>query len=119
MRIRVPSRRVCEKFFLIYELEGCQEAVDFLARYYGVRRMRIIVDGRRAGRGNRACYFENKAYFTKRGLSKRFVLHEFYHHLIYVKGWEMPSPEEERDANSYVRGKKGLNRAPPSPFILS
>jgi len=70
MRIRIPSRKVCERFLLIYELEGCQKAVNFLSRYYGVRRMRIIVDGRRAGKGNRACYFENRAYFTKKGLKK-------------------------------------------------
>jgi len=103
MRIRVPSRKVCEKFFLIYELEGCQEAVDFLARYYGIRRMRITLDGRRAGKGNRACYFENRAYFTRRGLNKRFVLHEFYHHLVCVKDWDMQSAGEEKYARNYAR----------------
>jgi len=76
MRIRIPSKKVCERFLLIYELEGCQKAVDLLARHYGVRQMRIIVDGRKAGKGNRACYSESKAYFTKRGLNKGCVLHE-------------------------------------------
>lgn len=65
--------------------------------------MRVIVDGRRAGKGNRACYFENKAYFTRKGLTKRTVLHEFYHHLVDVKGWDLPSMSEENDANRYAR----------------
>jgi hypothetical protein len=103
MRIRIPSKKVCESFLLTYELEGCQKAVDFLARHYQVRRMRIIVDGRRAGRRNRACYFENRAFFTKKGLNKRFVLHEFYHHLVDTKGWELPSGIEEKDACNYER----------------
>ena len=103
MRVRIPSKNVCEKFFLIYELKGCQKAVDFLSRHYGIRRMRITLDGRKAGVGNRACYFGNRAYFTKRGLNKRFVLHEFYHHLVDVKGLDIPSRIEEKDANSYVR----------------
>jgi len=60
-------------------------------------------EGARTGKGKRACYFENKAYVTKRGLNKRCVLHEFYHHLVYVKGWEMPSRIEEKDANRYGR----------------
>ncbi len=90
MRIRVPPRKVCEGFLLVYELRGCQKAVDFLDRHYGVRRMRIIVDGRRAGKGNRACYFKNRAYFTKKGLTKRIVLHELYHHLVCVNDLGMP-----------------------------
>ena len=65
--------------------------------------MRIILDGRRVGNGDSACYFENRAYFTKRGLKKSIVLHELFHHLVYVKGWELPSRIEEKDANSYAR----------------
>jgi len=61
--------------------------------------MRIIVHGRRAGKGNRACYFENKAYFTKRGLNKRTVLHEMYHHLVNVNGLEIPNRIEEKEAH--------------------
>lgn len=78
MRIRTPSRRVCERFVLIYELEGCQKAVNFLTNYYGVRRMKVVIDGRKTGDGNTACYIENKAYFTKRGLNKRTVLHDIF-----------------------------------------
>ena len=88
---------------MLYELKGCQKAVDFLSRHYEVRRMKIVLDGRRAGKGNRACYFEKRAYFTKRGLNKRCVLHEFYHHLVSVKGWDTPNVTEERNARNFAR----------------
>jgi 16S rRNA G527 N7-methylase RsmG len=103
MRIRVPPKKIRERFLLIYELEDCQKAVNFLTAYYGVRRLRIVLDGRRAGNGNIASYFENKAYFTKRGLNKQTVLHELCHHLIEAKGWKLPSAEEEREANEYAK----------------
>jgi hypothetical protein len=67
--------------------------------------MRVILDGKRVGtrKGNGwlACYSQNKAYFTKRGLNKRTVLHEFYHHLVEIKGLELPERIEEKQANSY------------------
>jgi hypothetical protein len=103
MRIRVPSKKIRGEFLLIYELEGCQKAVDFLTKHYGVRRMKIILNGRKVGNGDIAVYFENKAYFTKRGLTKRTVLHELYHHLVYVNGLKMLKGIEERAANSYPR----------------
>lgn len=103
MRIRVPRKKVRERFLLIYELEGCQKAVDFLAKYYKVRKMRIILNGKKVGNGDIAVYFKNKAYFTKRGLNKRNVLHELYHHLVYVNGFKMTKTTEEKAANSYVR----------------
>jgi len=103
MRIRVPPKRIREKFLIAYELQGCQKAVDFLTEYYGVRRMRIILNGRKVGNGYTAYYFENKAYFTKRGLKKRTVLHEFYHHLVKMKGLELPEQIEERQANNYAK----------------
>jgi hypothetical protein len=81
MKIRVPRKRLRERFLIIYELEGCKRAVDFLTEYYSVRRMKIILNGRKVDNGDDACYFENKAYFTKRGLKKRILLHGFYHHL--------------------------------------
>jgi len=101
--IRVPSKKVRERFLLVYELEGCQKAVDFLTKHCKVRRMRIVLEGRRVGNGDIAVYFENKAYFTKRGLSKRTVLHELYHHLVYANSLDMPSTKEERAANTYAR----------------
>jgi hypothetical protein len=103
MRIRVPSRRIREKFNLVYELEGCQKAVDFLTRYYRVRRMRIVLNGRRVGNGDLACYEENRAYFSKKGLTKRTVLHELYHHLAYVNDLDMSEKKEDREANRYAR----------------
>ena len=103
MRINTPPKKMREKFFLAYELEGCQKAVNLLTEYYGVRRMKIILDGRKVKRGHRAHYSENKAYFTKRGLKKRTVLHELYHHLVYVSDLEMPVSLEEKKATSFSR----------------
>ena len=103
MRVRIPRRKVCEKFLLIYELEGCQNAVDFLTGYYGVRKMRIILDGRKVGNGYNACYIENEAYFKKRGLNKRAILHELYHHSVYSKEIEKPNRTEEKEANIHAR----------------
>jgi hypothetical protein len=88
MKIRIPRKNVRERFLLTYELKGCQRAADFLTEFYGVRRMRIVLNGRKVGNGNSACYIENKAYFKKKGLRKRIVLHELYHHLAYSEGME-------------------------------
>ena len=99
----VPSRKVREEFILEYELKGAQRAVDFLTKHYGIRRMRVVLDGRRVGNGDYACYFGNIAYFTKEGLDKRSVLHELYHHIVNVKNLDMPVRIEEKDARSYAR----------------
>jgi hypothetical protein len=103
MRIRIPSRKIRERFLLIYELEGCQKGVDFLTKYYGARRMKIKLNGRKVGNRWIASYFQNKAYFSKRGLKKKTVLHELYHHLAYVNGLDVPKTKEEKDANRYAR----------------
>jgi hypothetical protein len=103
MRIRVPSKKIRERFLLIYELGGCQKAVDFLTKYYGVRRMKIELNGRKVGNHCVAYYFQNRAYFTRRGLTKRTVLHELYHHLIYANDLDMTGTREERAANSYSK----------------
>jgi len=103
VRVRIPPKRIRERFLIIYELQGCQEAVNFLTEYYGVKKMRIILDGKRVGKGNSGCYLRNRAYFTKRGLAKRIILHELYHHLVETKGLEMPIRLEEKEANSYSR----------------
>jgi hypothetical protein len=102
MWIRVPPRKIRERFLVVYELEGCRKAVDFLTEYYRVRRMRIILDGRKVGNGNAAIYFKNRAYFKKKGLKKRTVLHELYHHLVEANEWDIPDTKEEKDANSYA-----------------
>ncbi len=103
MKIRIPSKKACEKFHLTYELKGAQKGVDFLTEYYGVRRMKIILDGRKVRRGGEALYFENKAYFTKKGLKKRNVLHELYHHFVFVSNLEIPERLEEKEANCFSR----------------
>jgi hypothetical protein len=103
LSVKLPSKKVKEKFLIVYELEGCQKAVNFLTDYYEVKKMKIILNGRKVGNGYIAYYFENKAFFTKRGLKKRTVLHELYHHLVEVKGYELQNGMEEKEANSYAR----------------
>jgi len=103
MRIRIPSKRIRERFLITYELEGCQKAVNFLTDYYGTRRIKIILNGRKVGKHNIALYYENRAYFTKKGLKKRTVLHELYHHLVYSKGMKTSDGIEEKEANNYAR----------------
>lgn len=65
--------------------------------------MRIKLSGRKVGNGDIAVYFQNRAYFTKRGLTKRTVLHELYHHLVYANNLGMSDTKEERAANKYAR----------------
>ena len=101
MRV-IPSRKVREEFRLTYELKGAQKAIDFLSSYYGIRKMRIVVDGRKVGNGDDACYYDYVAYFKKRAMNKRNVLHEFYHHLAYVFEWGLSEIKEEREAKFYV-----------------
>ena len=105
MRRVIPSRRMRERFRLLYELKGAQKAVDLLARYYGIRKMRIVVDGRRVANSDRACYDYGTytAYFKKRTIGKRLALHEFYHHMAYVKDWNISERQEEREADRYAR----------------
>jgi hypothetical protein len=103
MKIRIPRKRIRERFLIIYELQGCQKAVNFLTEYYGVKRMRIILDGKRVGKGCVGYFLKNRAYFTKRGLTKRIILHELYHHLVGGKGSEIPIGKEEKEANRYAK----------------
>ena len=99
----VPSRKVREEFLLTYELKGAQRAIDSLTKHYGIRRMKIIVDGRRVGDGYEACYYKHAAYFKKRGLNKHNVLHELYHHIAEVNELNMTERIEERCADRYAR----------------
>lgn len=99
----LPSRKVCEKFSLTYELQGCQKAVDLLTRHYGIKRMRIVLDGKKVGNNYVAYYKNHTAYFKKKGLTKRTVLHELYHHIVNVKDLNMTLTEEERQAFLYSR----------------
>ena len=99
----IPSKKACEDFRLTYELKGAQKAVDILSRYYGIKRMKIIVDGRKVGNRDDACYYDYVAYFKKRRLSKRNVLHEYFHHLVHVYDLDLSDSREEREANRYSR----------------
>jgi len=107
MQIRVPPKKIREKFLIIYELQGAQKATNYLTEFYGVRRIGIVFDGKRVGKrkSNRwvACYLNNRAFFTKEGLSKRILLHEFYHHLVSVKRCELKQRIEEKEANAYAK----------------
>jgi hypothetical protein len=100
----VPSKKVCEKFWITYDLKGCQKAVDFLTRHYGIRRMKIVLDDKRVHKKSYlACYYYDRhtACFKKKGLTKRNVLHELYHHIVNAKGLEISSREEEKQASVY------------------
>lgn len=62
------------------------------------------IDGRRIGKRSwAACYDNNVAYFRKNRINKSLILHEFYHHLVYAKKWEIGKMEEEKEANSYAK----------------
>jgi hypothetical protein len=84
-------------------MHGCQKALNFLAEYYGVRKMQIILDGRRVGKKCVACYYNNRAYFKKEGFRKRIALHEFYHHLVEQNSLDISAKLEEKEANNYAR----------------
>lgn len=65
MRLRFPSRNVCERFRLTYELEGAQKGTNVLTNYYRVKKMKVVVDGRRVSKGYSAEYLRNNAYFKR------------------------------------------------------
>jgi len=88
---------------LTYELKGALKGVNVLTEYYGIRRMKIIVDGRRVMRACESDYFDGIACFTKKGFNKPNVLHELYHHVVESKGIEMPEKKEEREAGRFAR----------------
>lgn len=103
MKIRKPSKKICERFHLTYELKGAQKAVEVLTEYYGVRRMKVVLDGIRVMKGYECDYFNGTAMFTKKGLNRRNVLHELYHHLVESYGLEMADRKEERLAGLFAR----------------
>jgi len=103
MKIRVPSKKVCERFYLTYELKGAQKGVDVLTEYYRIPKMKIILDGRKVMKGYLCDYLEDIACFTKKGLKKRNVLHELYHHIVNCKGLEISEKKEEREASRFAK----------------
>ena len=102
MKICVPSKKVCEKFYLVYELRGAQKAVNVLIEYYRIPKMKLIVNGRKVTRGCDGTYFEGVACFTKSGLNKQNILHELYHHIVKNLGLEIPEKKEEREAERFA-----------------
>jgi len=102
LSVKLPPKRIREKFLIIYELEGCQKGVNYLTKYYGVKSMRIFLNGQKVGKSLLGFYLENCAYFKKVGLKKRIVLHELYHHLVASKGFELETRAEEKEANTYA-----------------
>lgn len=103
MFIRLPPKRIREKFNLLYELEGAKKASNYLTNFYEVRKMKIRLNGWKVGNGYEAVYYDRQAFFTKRGLKKRNVLHELCHHLVCEMGFELSEKAEEREANSYAK----------------
>jgi hypothetical protein len=100
--MRVPPKRIREKFLITYELHGCQKAVNFLTEYYGISRMKIILNGKKVPKRYIAVYYQNKAFFKKVGLKRRIILHEFYHHFVKEKRWKLDNNIEERQACAYA-----------------
>jgi len=103
LSVKLPPKKVRGKFLIIYELEGCQKAVNYLTKYYGVRRMRIVLNGKKVGRNCVGYYLKNTACFTKNGLRRRIVLHELYHHLVESMRLELPLRAEEKEADNYAK----------------
>jgi hypothetical protein len=103
LSVKLPPKNVREKFLIIYELEGCKKAVNFLTEYYEVKKMKIVLDSKKVGKNYLGSYLRNTACFKKDGLRKRIVLHELYHHLVEVKRVELPLRREEKEANNYAR----------------
>ena len=87
----------------MHELKRAQKGVDFLTEYYGMPRMKIILNGRRVTRGCECDYFEGIACFTGKLLNKRNVLHELYHHIAENKELDVSERKEEREANMFAR----------------
>jgi hypothetical protein len=103
LSIKLPSKKVRERFLIVYELEGCQKAVNFLTEFYEVRKMKIVLNDKKVGKKYLGSYLKNTACFKKKGLRKLIVLHELYHHLVEVNRLEMPLKTEEKEANAYSR----------------
>jgi len=65
--------------------------------------MKIVVDGRKVGNSDEACYYAYVTYFKKKGLNKRNVLHEFFYHLAYVYDLGYSERREEKETIRYSK----------------
>jgi hypothetical protein len=70
-------------FFLVFTLLFITNS---LSEYYGTKRMRIVLNGRKIGREYEAYYFESKAYFVKRFEEKEYSARFFRDFLHYTRG---------------------------------
>ena len=59
LHVKLPAKTARSELLLAYELKGAQEFINLLAKHYGVKRMKIILDGRKVGTRFDACYFES------------------------------------------------------------
>jgi len=73
-----------------------------MTEHYRIPKMKIILDGRKVTKGYKCDYFEGIACFTKKGLNKKNVLHELYHHIANNKGIELSEKMEERKASRFA-----------------
>jgi signal peptidase I len=62
----------------------------------------LYVDGRKVGNNCDAYYDDSVGYFKKKKINRVLVLHEFYHHLAYTKGFDISEKREEKEAEEYV-----------------
>ena len=81
---------------------GIQSSILLVFRYSEVHRGTYSVLGRKQVEGV-AFYMSNRAVFKKRGLDRRTILHEVFHHLANANGLVMPERTEEKEANDYAR----------------
>jgi hypothetical protein len=65
LSVKLWPKKVRAKFLIVYELNGCQKAVNFLSNYYKVTKLKIILNGRKVGNNYVGCYVDNKAYLKK------------------------------------------------------
>jgi hypothetical protein len=103
LSVKLPPKRVRERFLIVYELKGCQKAVNFLTEHYEVRKMRIVLDSKKVGNNYWGFYEKSTAYFKKNGLRNQIVFHELYHHIVEVSSLEMTRRTEEKEANAYTK----------------
>lgn len=59
LSVKLPSKKIRERFLITYELKGCHKAVNYLTDYYSVKKMRIILNGKKVGKGCVGLYSEN------------------------------------------------------------
>jgi hypothetical protein len=103
LSVKLPSQKIRNTFLLIYEFKGCQKATNYLSEYYSIKKIKLLYKNKSITKYTIAWYSQDKAYLTNKGLKKRVVLHEFYHHLIKCKNIDLKLKQEEKEATLYAR----------------